>query len=268
MQEAIERDVLFIDTEGEKIGQINGLSVMQMGDYAFGKPTRITCSLGLGRGGIIDIEREARLGGRLHTKGVMILNGYLTNMYAKEIPLTLSARLVFEQSYGEVDGDSASSTELYTLLSALTGVPLKQNLAVTGSVNQMGEVQAIGGVNEKIEGFFELCKARGLTGDQGVIIPRSNQQNLMLKESVVEAAKEGKFHIYAVSSVEEGIELLTGIKAGKRKEDGTFEEETINYLVEQALRENYQKMKKLGREAAVDKAPEEHSDETDREDNC
>ncbi len=261
LQEAIERDFLFIDTEGEKVGQINGLSVMQMGDYSFGKPTRITCSLGLGRGGIIDIEREARLGGRLHTKGVMILNGYLTNKYAKDMPLTLSARLVFEQSYGEVEGDSASSTELYTLLSALAGVPLKQNLAVTGSVNQMGEVQAIGGVNEKIEGFFELCKARGLTGDQGVIIPRSNQQNLMLKESVVEAAKEGKFHIYAVSTIEEGIKLLTGINAGERKEDGTFEEGTINYRVEEALRDNFQKMKQLGR-AVEDREPEEQ----DRED--
>jgi len=261
LQEAIERDVLFIDTEGDKVGQINGLSVMQMGDYSFGKPTRITCSLGLGRGGIIDIEREARLGGRLHTKGVMILNGYLTNMYAKDMPLALSARLVFEQSYGEVEGDSASSTELYTLLSALAGVPLKQNLAVTGSVNQMGEVQAIGGVNEKIEGFFELCKARGLTGDQGVIIPRSNQQNLMLKESVVEAAKEGKFHIYAVSTIEEGIELLTGKNAGERKEDGTFEEGTINYRVEEALHDNFQKMKQLGR-AVEDRVPEEQ----DRED--
>ncbi len=265
LQEAIERDTLFIDTEGDKVGQINGLSVMQMGDYSFGKPTRITCSLGLGRGGIIDIEREARLGGRLHTKGVMILSGYLTNMYAKDMPLTLSARLVFEQSYGEVEGDSASSTELYTLLSVLADVPLKQNLAVTGSVNQMGEVQAIGGVNEKIEGFFELCKARGLTGDQGVIIPRSNQQNLMLKESVVEAAKEGKFHIYAISTIEEGIELLTGIKAGQRKEDGTFEEGTINYRVEEALRDNFQKMKQIGR-AAEERPLEDQPEDQDRED--
>ncbi len=266
LQEAIERDVLFIDTEGEKVGQINGLSVMHMGDYAFGKPTRITSSLGLGRGGIIDIEREAKLGGRLHTKGVMILNGYLTSMYAKDLPLTLSARLVFEQSYSEVEGDSASSTELYTLLSSLADVPLKQNLAVTGSINQRGEIQAIGGVNEKIEGFFELCKARGLTGKQGVIIPKSNEHNLMLKESVVEAAREGKFHIYAVSTVEEGIELLMGIKAGKRQEDGTFEEGTINYRVEQALRDNYQKMKRLGKEAAEDKALEDPSNERDRED--
>ncbi len=265
LQEAIERDVLFIDTEGEKVGQINGLSVMHMGDYAFGKPTRITSSLGLGRGGIIDIEREAKLGGPLHTKGVMILNGYLTNMYARDMPLTLSARLVFEQSYSEIEGDSASSTELYTLLSSLADVPLKQNLAVTGSVNQRGEIQAIGGVNEKIEGFFELCKARGLTGHQGVIIPKSNEHNLMLKESVVEAVREGKFHIYVVSTVEEGIELLTGIKAGKRQEDGTFEEKTINYRIEQVLRENYRKMKRLGKEAAEDKGLEDQADERDRE---
>lgn len=266
IQEAMEREILFIDTEGDQVGRINGLSVMQMGDYSFGKPTRISCSLGLGRGGIIDIEREARLGGRFHTKGVMILSGYLTSMYAREMPLTLSARLVFEQSYSEVEGDSASSTELYTLLSALADVPLKQNLAVTGSVNQMGEIQAIGGVNEKIEGFFELCKSRGLTGDQGVIIPKSNEQNLMLKESVVEAAREGKFHIYAVNTVEEGIELLTGMKAGRRKDDGTFEEDTINYRVEEALRANFQKMKQLGRAGAEDQGVEDQEMEEQIED--
>ncbi len=247
MQEAIERDFLLIDTTGEKVGQINGLSVLQLGDYSFGKPTRITCSIGLGKTGIIDIEREAKLGGRFHTKGVMILSGYLTAIYAREIPLTLSARLVFEQSYSEVDGDSASSTELYALISALADIPLKQNLAVTGSVNQKGEIQSIGGVNEKIEGFFELCKARGLTGDQGVIIPKSNEKNLMLKEPVVEAASKGKFHIYAISTVEEGIELLTGLKAGLRKDDGTFAEDTVHYLVEQALRANFNKMKNLGK---------------------
>jgi len=247
LQESMEREFLLIDTEGEKVGQVNGLSVLQTGDYAFGKPTRITCSLGLGRGGIIDIEREARLGGPLHTKGVMILSGYLSSMYAREMPLTLSARLVFEQSYSEVEGDSASSTELYTILSSLADVPLKQNLAVTGSVNQKGEIQAIGGVNEKIEGFFELCKSRGLSGVQGVIIPRSNEPNLMLKESLVEAVREGKFHIYTVSTVAEGIELLTGIKAGERKEDGTFEKDSINDRVQQALRSYAEKMKNFGR---------------------
>ncbi len=247
LQESIERNFLLIDTEGDKVGQINGLSVMQIGEYSFGKPTRITCSLGMGRGGIIDIEREAQLGGRLHTKGVMILSGYLSSMYAKNMPLTLSARLVFEQSYSEIEGDSASSTELYTILSSLADVPLKQNLAVTGSINQMGEVQAIGGVNEKVEGFFELCKARGLTGDQGVIIPKSNQPNLMLKEEVVEAVCRGEFHIYAVSTIEEGIELLTGLKAGERKDDGTFEEGTINYKVEQALQAYAHRMKNFGK---------------------
>ena len=235
LQEAIERDMLFINTKGEVVGQINGLSVLQMGDYAFGKPTRITCSMGLGRGGIVDIEREAKLGGPLHTKGVMILSGYLTAKYAREIPLNLSARLVFEQSYSEIEGDSASSTELYTLLSSLADVPIKQGLAVTGSVNQKGEVQAIGGVNEKIEGFFELCKAKGLTGDQGVLIPRSNLQNLMLKESVVEAVKEVKFNIYAVSTIDEGIEILTGMKA-----------KSIHNKVEQRLKANFQKLKDAG----------------------
>ena len=229
LQELAERDFLLIDTTGEKAGQINGLSVMQMGDYSFGRPTRITCSLGLGREGIVDIEREARLGGRLHTKGVMILSGYLSSKFAKEMPLTLSASLVFEQSYSEVEGDSASSAELYILLSSLAEIPIKQSLAVTGSVNQKGEIQAIGGVNEKIEGFYELCKARGLTGKQGVIIPKSNEENLMLKESVVEAVRQGQFNIYSVSTVEEGIEILTGVKAGMRQEDGTFEKDTVNY---------------------------------------
>lgn len=262
LQEAIERDFLFIDTEGEKVGQVNGLSVMQVGDYSFGKPTRITCSLGLGRGGIIDIEREARLGGRIHTKGVMILGGYLSSAYARDIPITLSARLVFEQSYSEIEGDSASSAELYALLSSLSELPIKQNLAVTGSVNQKGEIQAIGGVNEKIEGFFELCRSRGLTGDQGVIIPKSNEQNLMLNESVIEAVRQGKFHIYAVNTVEEGIELLTGVKAGVRKEDGNFEKDSVNEKVEQALRSYAQKMKTFGRE----KEEEEEEDEEKEED--
>ncbi|MFO7952601.1 MAG: ATP-binding protein [Bacillota bacterium] len=253
LQESMERNFLLIDTEEAKVGQINGLSVMQLGEYSFGKPTRITCSLGMGRGGIIDIEREAQLGGRLHSKGVMILSGYLSSMYAKEMPLTLSARLVFEQSYSEIEGDSASSTELYTLLSSLANVPLKQNLAVTGSVNQRGEVQAIGGVNEKIEGFYELCKTRGLTGDQGVIIPRSNEPNLMLKEEVVEAVRRGDFYVYAVNTVVEGIELLTGTRAGRRKEDGTFEEDSINFKVEQALRSYAQRMKNFGKTSEEDK---------------
>jgi lon-related putative ATP-dependent protease len=242
IQEMIERDVLLIDTVGEAVGQVNGLSVLGLGDFAFGRPSRVTASIGLGREGLIDIEREAKLGGSIHTKGVMILSGYLTEKYARNNPLSLSARLVFEQSYGMIEGDSASSTELYALLSVLSGVPIKQSIAVTGSVNQKGEVQAIGGVNEKIEGFFEVCKAKGFNGDQGVLIPESNIQNLMLKEEVVEAVQAGKFHIYSVRTIDEGIEVLTGLEAGSRLPDGTFKEETINFKVDNNLREMAEKL--------------------------
>jgi len=217
------------------VGQVNGLSVTGLGDFAFGTPSRVTASLGLGKEGVIDIEREAKMGGPIHTKGVLILSGYLNEKYAKDKPLSLSARLVFEQSYAGVEGDSASSTELYALLSALSGLPIKQSFAVTGSVNQKGEVQAIGGVNEKVEGFFEVCKAKGFTGKQGVMIPASNVQNLMLKEEVVEVVKQGKFHLYSVNTIDEGIEVLTGVRAGKRLPDGTFEEGTINDKVDKRL---------------------------------
>ncbi len=264
IQEMMEREVLLIDTGGEKVGQINGLSVYSVGDFSFGKPSRITCSIGIGRGGIMDIEREAKLGGRFHTKGVMILSGYLSSRYAGDTPLSLSARLVFEQSYSEVDGDSASSTELYALLSALSGLPLRQSLAVTGSVNQKGEIQAIGGVNEKVEGFFEICKSRGFTGEQGVIIPESNRQNLMLKEEVVEAAREGKFHLYAVSHVDQAMELLTGKRAGSRREDGSFEEGSINDLVQRSLRSLAEKMKGYREEKT--RGEKDKDEETEGED--
>nr|NIS68030.1 AAA family ATPase [Pseudomonadota bacterium] len=232
IREMIERNILLIDTDGKAVGQVNGLSVMSLGDFSFGAPSRVTASIGLGREGIIDIQREAKMAGPIHTKGVMILSGYLAEKYAQDKPLSLSTRLVFEQSYGMVEGDSASSTELYAILSALSGIPIKQSIAVTGSVNQKGEVQAIGGVNEKIEGFFEVCKAKGLTGEQGVLIPESNVQNLMLKEEVVEAVREGKFHIYPVKTIDQGIEVLSGVKAGSKRPDGTFEEETVNYKVD------------------------------------
>jgi lon-related putative ATP-dependent protease len=235
INEMIDKGIIIIDTDGEKIGQVNGLEVLDLGDFAFGKPTRITASLGVGREGLIDIERESKLGGRLHTKGVMILSGYITDKYTRNIPLSLSARLVFEQSYEEVEGDSASSTELYALLSCLADVPIKQGIAVTGSVNQKGEVQAIGGVNEKIEGFFEVCRAKGLNGKQGVLIPVSNARNLMLKQEVVEAVKAGNFHIYPISTIDEGIEVLTGVNAGKRLEDGSFEPNYINDRVQKHL---------------------------------
>ncbi len=243
IQEMIERNILLINTEGEALGQVNGLSVMSLGDFAFGAPSRVTASIGVGREGIIDIQREAKLAGPIHTKGVMILSGYLAETFTHDKPLSLSARLVFEQSYGMVEGDSASSTELYGLLSALSGIPIKQGFAVTGSVNQKGEVQAIGGVNAKIEGFFEVCKAKGLTGKQGVLIPESNVQNLMLKEEILEAVKEHRFHIYPVKTIGEGIEILTGVKAGERQRDGTFEKDTINFRIERKLKTMAEKLK-------------------------
>ena len=243
IQEMIKRGFFLIDTAEKKIGQVNGLSVMGLSDFAFGNPSRVTASIGLGREGVIDIEREAKMGGPIHTKGVLILSGYINDKYARDKPLSLSARLVFEQNYEGVEGDSASSTELYAILSALSGLPIKQNIAVTGSVNQKGEVQAIGGVNEKIEGFFEVCKLKGLDGQQGVMIPESNVQNLMLKEEVVETVKAGKFSIYSVKTIDEGIEVLTGTKAGQRLTDGTFEEGTVNYLVDKQLREMADKLK-------------------------
>ncbi|MEW5963667.1 MAG: ATP-binding protein [Pseudomonadota bacterium] len=235
-QEIIAREIVLVDTEGAKVGQINGLSVIQLGDFAFGRPSRITARTRLGQGRVTDIEREAKLGGPLHTKGVMILWGFLAGRFALDIPLALAATLVFEQSYGGVEGDSASSAELYALLSALADAPIRQDLAVTGSVNQWGEVQAIGGVNEKIEGFFDVCKARGLTGTQGVLIPKANVQHLMLREDVVEAAAAGKFAVYPVATIDEGIELLTGIGAGARAADGLFPAGTINRRVDDCLK--------------------------------
>ena len=257
IQEMITRGVILIDTEDAVVGQVNGLSVSGLGDFAFGMPSRVTASLGLGREGVVDIEREAKMGGPIHTKGVLILSGFLNDKYAKDKPLSLSARLVFEQSYGGVEGDSASSTELYAILSALSGLPIKQNLAVTGSVNQKGEVQAIGGVNEKIEGFFEVCKAKGLTGKQGVMIPESNVQNLMLKEDVVDAVKEGKFHLYSVKTIDEGIEVLTGVKAGERGKDGNYEEGTVNYEVNEHLKDMAGKLREFSAGATEEKRKEE-----------
>ncbi len=236
MQEAVTRETILIDTEGEKSGQINGLSVIGLGDYRFGRPSRITARVRMGAGKLIDIEREVELGGPLHSKGVMILSGYLASRYALDVPFSLHASLVFEQSYGGVDGDSASSAELYALLSALSDLPIKQGFAVTGSVNQSGEIQAIGGVNEKIEGFFETCLARGLTGDQGVMIPKSNVEHLMLRDDVVQAVEDGKFRIIPVASIDEGIEVLTGTPAGVRNADGVFPEDSVNARVEAKLR--------------------------------
>lgn len=235
IQEMIEEGTIMIDTDGKIIGQVNGLSVYNIGEFFFGKPIRITARTSVGRAGVINIEREADLSGRTHNKGVLILGGYLRGKYALNKPFSLSASLAFEQSYSGVDGDSASSTEVYAILSSLSNLPLRQDIAVTGSLNQRGEIQPIGGVNEKIEGFFDVCKAKAITGNQGVIIPHQNVQNLMLREDVIETVREGKFHIYPIKTIDEGIEILTGIKAGKRKKDGTFEEGMVNHLVDQEL---------------------------------
>jgi lon-related putative ATP-dependent protease len=235
--EMIQRGIIKIDVSGTQVGQVNGLSVLQLGDIAFGQPNRITASVGLGREGLVDIEREANLGGPIHTKGMLILAGFLAEQFSQDKPLSLTARLVFEQNYSGVEGDSASSTELYALLSALSDLPVRQDIAVTGSVNQKGEVQAIGGVNFKIEGFFEICKSVGLNGKQGVIIPASNQANLMLKDEVVRAARDGLFHIWPVKTIAEGIEVLTEVPAGERRADGKFTPNSVFARVDQRLNE-------------------------------
>ncbi len=233
--EEIHRGTILIDTRGEKSGQINGLSVVSLGAFSFGQPTRITATARLGEGEVVDIEREVELGRSIHSKGVMILSAFLASRYSANTPLSLSASLVFEQSYGEVEGDSASVAELCALLSVLADAPIQQRLAVTGSVNQHGQVQAIGGVNEKIEGFFDVCKASGLTSDQGVLIPASNVQHLMLRDEIVDAARAGRFQIYPVETVDQSMELLTGLPAGEADEQGNYPEDTINYRVQARL---------------------------------
>ncbi|MHA1536565.1 MAG: Lon protease family protein [Alphaproteobacteria bacterium] len=235
IQEEIARGTILIDTEGRAVGQLNGLSVLSLGGFSFGQPTRITARVRLGKGEVVDIERQVELGGPLHSKGVLILSGFLGARYCAERPLALSASLVFEQTYGGVDGDSASSTELYALLSALSELPIDQGLAVTGSVNQHGQVQAIGGVNQKIEGYFDICMAKGLTGKQGVLIPAANVKHLMLRQDVVDAAGKGKFRVIPIETIDQGIETLTGVAAGRRGADGSFPEGTVNALVEARL---------------------------------
>lgn len=235
LREETLRGTILVDTDGERVGQVNGLSVLSLGDFYFGHSSRITARVRLGKGEVVDIEREVELGGPVHSKGVLILSGFLGARYAAERPLSLSASLVFEQSYGGVEGDSASSAELYALLSAISGLPLRQSLAVTGSVNQHGQVQAVGAVNEKIEGFFDVCEARGLTGDQGVLIPASNVKNLMLRAGVIEAVAAGRFRVYPVETVDQGMELLTGVSAGDRDERGEYPEGSVNGLVERRL---------------------------------
>ncbi len=257
MQEFIDEGMLFIETEGTVVGQMNGLSVYALGDHAFGRPSRITATISLGKEGVVAIDREAQLAGNIHNKGVLILAGYLKSRFAQDKPLTLSASLTFEQSYGMVEGDSASLAELVTLLSALAEVPLAQNIAMTGSVSQRGEAQPIGGVNWKIEGFYKVCEARGLDGKQGVIIPKANVQDLMLKQEVVDAVQKGKFHVWAVGHADEALELLTGVPAGKRLPDGTFEPDSVNAKADQKLRQLMELARELmkGEEETAKKAP-------------
>lgn len=245
--EMIKENTLLINTSGFEVGQLNGLTVLTIGDYSFGKPAKITVNTYTGKSGIVNIEREIDISGPSHSKGVYILSGYLGEMFAQDIPLCLTASICFEQLYNGVDGDSASSTELYGLLSSLSGIPINQSIAVTGSVNQKGEIQPIGGVNEKIEGFFQICKMRGLDGSHGVMIPIQNVDNLQLSDEIIEAVKNKKFHIYSVSTIEEGIEVLTGVPAGKKDKDGHFPAGTINYLV-------YEKLKKYSKVSNINKS--------------
>ena len=251
IQEMIEDGTIMIDSDGLVVGQVNGLSVYDMGDYAFGKPSRITAKTSMGRAGIINIEREAKLSGKTHDKGVLILEGYFRGKYAQNKPLTVSASICFEQSYGGIDGDSASSTEIYAILSSLANLPLRQDIAVTGSVNQKGEVQPIGGVNLKIEGFYDICRAKGLTGKQGVMIPALNIPALMLRKDVVKAVSKDQFHIYPVTTIDEGVTLLTGVPAGERDAKGDYPENTVNALVDKTLRSLAEGLKDFGE-------PEEH----------
>ena len=246
IRDQILRDTLYIATEDSVIGQVNGLSVIDTGEYTFGQPGRITARTFMGKGGVVHIERETEMSGPIHEKGVLTLTGYLGGQYAQQQPLSLTASLTFEQNYTGVDGDSASSTELYALLSSLSGLPLKQGIAVTGSVNQRGEVQPIGGVNEKIEGFFQVCRARGFTGEQGVIIPASNVDELMLFEDVIAAVAAGQFHIWPVQTIDEGIELLTGLPAGERSAEGDFPKNTVHYAVQKRLLILAQDLKAFG----------------------
>ncbi|RCK77678.1 MAG: ATP-dependent protease La [Ignavibacteriae bacterium] len=245
IQEMIVEGTLMIDHKGKVVGQVNGLSVYDMGEYSFGKPSRITVTTAMGKAGVINIEREAELSGPTHNKGVLILSGYLRSKYAQNKPLVMSASIAFEQSYSGVDGDSASSTEIYAILSSLSGVPIRQDIAVTGSVNQKGEIQPIGGVNEKIEGFYDVCKQKGFTGTQGVIIPYKNLSDLMLRHDVVEDVQKGRFHIYAIKTIDEGIEILTGKPAGKKLPDGSYPKGTIHYLVDKKLAEYAEKWKEI-----------------------
>ncbi len=258
VKEVIEKDIIWVDTEGEKVGQVNGLAVLMTGDHVFGRPNRITATVSVGREGMVSIDRESKMSGATHTKGLMILSSLFRERFAHNKPIAFSASVCFEQSYGMIDGDSASSTEYYVLVSAISETPLKQSIAVTGSVSQKGEVQPIGGVNYKIKGFFDICKAKGLTGEQGVMIPHKNIRNLMLDQEVVDAVAEGKFHIWPVETVDEGLKILTGMDAGTLKEDGTYPEGTIYRKVDDRLKQISEIVRKFAKELEdAGKKPEE-----------
>jgi lon-related putative ATP-dependent protease len=266
IQEMMVEDTIIVNTSGEKVGQVNGLAVLSLGDYSFGKPSRISAKAYVGRAGVVNIERETKMSGRIHEKAIMIITSYLGSKYAVKKPISLSASITFEQLYEMIEGDSATCAELYALLSSISGVPLKQNFALTGSMDQNGDVQPIGGVNEKIEGFYHLCKARGLDGSHGVIIPGRNIKHLMLKQEVVDAVKDGKFSIYAISKMEEGLELLTGMPAGELKEDGTYPEGTVNYLVMKRLEEISKALEKK-KDKEEEKQEKKEGDNGDNEKN-
>jgi ATP-dependent Lon protease len=253
---------ILLDIEGAKVGQVNGLTVFDIGDYTFGRPARITVETGVGRSGLINVEREADMSGRTYNKGVLILDGYIRRMYAQDKPVTMNASICFEQSYSGIDGDSASSTEIYGLLSSLAEVPLRQDIAVTGSVNQKGEIQPIGGVNEKIEGFYEVCSFKGLSGEQGVLIPARNKVDVMLSKNIVNAVQAGRFHIYAINTIDEGIEILTGIKAGRRRKDGKFDKDSVHGRVDERLRRFHEQLSD-SEDSTSSKDPAGSKDSTD-----
>lgn len=257
LREEILEGAIFIATHGETVGQVNGLSVREVGDFIYGHPGRISARTFMGDNGLLHIERETDMDGPIHEKGVLTLNGFLGGTYAQHQPLSLNASLTFEQTYGGIDGDSASSTELYALISSLSGYPIRQGISVTGSVNQRGEIQPIGAVNEKIEGFFDICQARGLSGDQGVIIPATNIVNLMLREDVVEAVREGQFHIWPITSINEGIELLMGRPAGETDESGNYPEGTVHHAVKKRLMELATELKSFGEDRSQDHGEED-----------
>jgi predicted ATP-dependent protease len=244
LRDMILEGTIIVETAGEKTGQVNGLAVIDLGDYRFGKPSRITARTYAGKAGVVNIERETKMSGKIHEKAILIISHYLGSRYAAKKPISLSASITFEQLYDMVEGDSASCAELYVLLSSIAGLPLKQNIAVTGSMDQNGEVQPVGGINEKIEGFFDLCRIVGLDGSHGVIIPARNIKNLMLKKDVIEAVREGKFFIYPIQKADEGLELLTGMQVGDMRDDGTYPEDTVNYLVVKRLTEISESMQK------------------------